>query len=235
MPQLFSACTKATLAAGLAGFVTWSVAVAAERTPVNIELLLALDTSASIDRKEFNLQLKGIALAFRDKDVIEAIENLRPLGVAVAVSQWGGPGESRLIIPFTHVISENDTKAFGFMVGRSYRFIGATSTSIATAIEDGVALIDANEFEGQRRVIDVSGDGQDNSGLSLPGARNLARKAAVTVNGLAIEADEPDLTAYYRDNVITGSGAFVETAADFDDFARAIKIKLLRELRPLGS
>jgi hypothetical protein len=207
-----------------------------EDVPVNIELLLALDASASVDRKEFELQMKGIALAFRDPEVLRAVENLKPLGVAVGVSQWGGPGESRILIPFTHIENERDAKAFGFVVGRSYRFIGATSTSIATAIEDGVAALETNGFEGQRVVIDISGDGQDNSGLSLPDARKLATSKRITINGLAIEADEgTSLTSYYRDNVIIGPESFVETARDFDDFARAITAKLVRELRPLGS
>ncbi len=208
---------------------------AANETPVNIELLLALDVSASVDRSEFELELKGIALAFRDPEVLEAVENLRPLGVAIAVSQWGGPGESRVIIPFTHIESARDAKAFGFLVGRTYRFIGATSTSIVTAIEDGVTLIANNGFDGQRKVIDIAGDGEDNSNLSLTAARNVARQNNVTINGLAIAADESDLADYYENNVIQGAGSFVEPANDFEDFAAAMKRKLLRELRPLGS
>ena len=196
---------------------------------------MALDASASVDREEFVLQMRGIALAFRDPEVIEAVDNLRPLGVAIAVSQWGGPGESRILIPFTHIENGRDAKAFGFLVGRSYRFIGASSTSIVTAIEDGIGLLQQNAFDGQRQVIDVSGDGEDNSGMSLAQARKEAQEAGVIINGLAIEADEGGLTTYYRDNVISGADAFVIKANDFDDFARAIKEKLVRELRPLGS
>ncbi len=207
----------------------------AQQTAVNIELLLALDTSASVSMQEFDLQLQGIALAFRDPDVLKAVDNLRPQGVAIAVMQWGGIGESRLIIPFTHIQSARDAKAFGFLIGRSYRFIGATSTSIVTAMEDGLALIEGNAFDGERRVIDVSGDGKDNSGLSLAVAKDQVSAAGVVINGLAIESDEADLTQYYRDNVITGADAFVETANGFNDFARAITEKLVRELRPLGS
>lgn len=188
-----------------------------------------------MDRKEFELEILGIALAFRDPEVLEAVENLRPLGVAIAVSQWGGPGESRLIIPFTHIESSRDAQAFGFLVGRTYRFIGATSTSIVTAIEDGVTLITSNGFDGQRKVIDISGDGEDNSNLSLPSARKYASQNNVTINGLAIEADQEDLAKYYENNVIQGADLFVEKADDFDDFAAAMKRKLLRELRPLGS
>ncbi len=188
-----------------------------------------------MDRKEFELELHGIALAFQDEEILEAVENLKPLGVAIAVSQWGGPGESRLIIPFTHIETARDAKALGFLIGRSYRFIGATSTSIVTAIEDGVALLENNAFDGQRKVIDISGDGEDNSGLSLENARGEAQAAGVTINGLAIEADEGGLAEYYENKVIRGADSFVEKANDFKDFAAAMKRKLLRELRPLGS
>jgi Protein of unknown function (DUF1194) len=224
----------ACLLAGVCGMIV-APTRAANEIPVNIELLLALDVSASVDRQEFELELQGIAAAFRDPEILQAVENLKPLGVAIAVSQWGGPGESRVIIPFTHIESARDAKAFGFLVGRTYRFIGATSTSIVTAIEDGVSLITINGFDGQRKVIDISGDGEDNSNLSLESARDYASRNGVTINGLAIEADESDLAAYYRENVIQGADSFVEQANDFEDFARAIRIKLLRELRPLGS
>jgi hypothetical protein len=214
--------------------VAWP-ADANNKTPVHIELLLALDTSASVSRAEFELQLKGIAQAFRDPDVLQAVENLKPLGVAVGMVQWGGPGETKMIHPFTHLETAQDAKAFGFMVGRTPRIFSATSTSIVTAITDGIDILNANAFDGQRNVIDVSGDGEDNSGLSLRQAQLEAQAAGVTVNGLAIEADEAGLTQYYRFNVISGSDSFVVTARDFDDFARAMVVKLVRELRPLGS
>jgi hypothetical protein len=228
---------KFAILAGLQAFATTCVlpALAGERTVVNIELLLSLDVSASVDKREYELELKGIALALRDPDVVAAVDTLRPLGVAIAVTQWGGPGESRVIIPFTHIENGRDAKAFGFLVGRSYRFIGATTTSIVTAIEEGVELLTSNDFDGQRLVIDISGDGKDNSGLSLDDARQRAQAAHVVINGLAIEADESGLAAYYRNSVITGADAFVEQANDFGDFARAIKAKLLRELRPLAT
>jgi hypothetical protein len=220
---------------GIAALTLGTTFSRAEPTVVGVELVLALDVSASVSREDYELQLQGIAKAFNDPDVLEAVENLKPLGVAVAVMQWGGPGESKLIIPFTHIENEQGAQAFGFMVSRSYRLIGATSTSIATAIEDGVALIENNAFDGQRKVVDVSGDGKDNSGLSLEQSRSDADAARVVINGLAIEEVEKELTAYYRENVITGPDAFVETAKGFDDFARALTAKLVRELRPLGS
>lgn len=202
---------------------------------MNIELVLALDSSASVDREEFQLQLEGLALAFRDPEVGQAVDNLRPLGVAIAVIQWGAPGETKVIIPFTHLENARDAKAFGFRMSRSFRWIRASATSIATAIDDGRALLQLNSFDGQRLVIDVSGDGEDNADLSISDARQRAKDAGVVVNGLAIEAEEKTLSDYYRNKVITGADAFVERAEGFEDFQRAMTAKLVRELRPLGS
>jgi Protein of unknown function (DUF1194) len=206
-----------------------------EQTQVGIELVLALDSSASMNAAEFDLQIQGIAAAFKDPAVLQAIKDLQPLGVAVAVTQWGGPGESRIVVPFTHIKSQRQAKAFGFRVSRGTRNFQATTTSITTAIEDSVALLDVNGFAGQRRVVDISGDGVDNSGLDISAARGLADAAGVTINGLAIESEQPGLFDYYQQNVITGADSFAIRAVDFKDYARAIREKLLKELRPLGS
>jgi Protein of unknown function (DUF1194) len=210
-------------------------ALADTRTPVHIELLLALDCSASVDRAEFDLQLLGLAAAFRDPDVITAIEYLRPLGVAVGVMQWGGPGESRLTVPFARLATARDAKAFGFRLSRSRRLLRASTTSIATAIADGQRLLESNAFDGQKLTIDISGDGSDNSGLDLQQARRDALAGGVIVNGLPIESDDSGLGKYYREQVIIGADSFVEPALDFADYTRAIREKLLRELRPFES
>jgi Protein of unknown function (DUF1194) len=210
-------------------------AEAQTKLPVAIELVLALDCSASVDRHEFELQISGLASAFRDADVLEAVENLKPFGVAIAITQWGGPGETRLLVPFTHVENARDAKAFGYRASFLSRLLRASVTSIATGINDSITLIEGNDFDGQRKVIDISGDGRDNGAASLDEARRRASNGGITVNGLSIASDDSGLEGYYRDQVIVGSDAFVEPAQDFDDFARAIKEKLLRELRPLGS
>ena len=204
-------------------------------TPVAVELVLALDASASMDRAEFDLQIKGLAAAFRDPGVLEALKNLGPSGAAIAVTQWGSVSEAKVIIPFTRLISARDAKAFGFRISRARRAFLASDTSIATAIVHAVTLLDENSYFGDRRVIDVSGDGVDNGGLDLAAARDLALNSSVVVNGLPIDADGVGLADYYRRSVIIGVDAFVEPAADFPDYARAIREKLIRELRPLGS
>jgi Protein of unknown function (DUF1194) len=208
---------------------------AAAKIPVTLELVLALDSSASVDSNEFRLQNEGISLAFKDPEVLEAIDNMKPFGAAIAVIQWGAKGETQVVLPFTHIEDARDAKAFGFRVGLIRRWMRASATSIATGINDASGLIASNEFEGQRKVIDVSGDGVDNGGIDLDGARVSANRSGITINGLAIEAEDKKLTTYYENNVIIGSDSFVESADGFEDFARAIKEKLLRELRPLGS
>ncbi len=208
---------------------------AEDKYPVAIELVLALDCSASVDNREFQLQIAGLAEAFRDPEVLEAVENLKPFGVAVAVVQWGAPGETRVVVPFIWLENSMQAKAFGFRAGLIQRWIRASATSIAAGIDDSVELVRENEFEGQRKVIDVSGDGKDNSGADLVVSRENARVAGITINGLSIASDDKGLEDYYRQNVIIGSDAFVEPARDFEDFARAIKEKLLRELTPLAS
>lgn len=223
------------MASRLAAVAMIAGAAQAQETPVAVELVLALDSSASVDREEFQLQLEGLALAFRDPEVQEAVENLKPLGAAVAVVQWGAPGETRIVLPFTELHSGRDAKAFGFRISLVRRWERASATSIATALDDSRALIETNAFDGERKVIDISGDGPDNSGLDLEAARRRAEAAGIVVNGLPIMADQPDLDLYYRDRVIIGRDSFIEPARDFEDYIRAIREKLLRELRPLAS
>ncbi len=207
----------------------------AQEQPVVVELVLALDSSASVDRAEFQLQLEGLALAFRDPDVQRAVEDLKPLGAAVAVVQWGAPGETRIVLPFTHLQTARDSKAFGFRISLVRRWMRASATSIASGIVDSAGLIEANAFDGQRKVIDVSGDGEDNGGLDLEAARRAASAQGIVINGLPIMADDPGLGRYYKDRVIIGPDSFVEPARDFEDYIRAIREKLLKELRPLAS
>jgi len=207
----------------------------AQQTPVAVELVLALDSSASVDSREYALQIEGLALAFADPEVQRAVENLRPLGAAVAVVQWGAPGETRIVLPFTHLETARDSKAFGFRISLARRWMWASATSIATAITDGTALIETNEFDGFRKIIDVSGDGEDNAGEDLEAARQQAMARGIIVNGLPIMADSPGLDRYYSDRVIIGADSFIEPARDFEDYIRAIREKLLKELRPLAS
>jgi hypothetical protein len=160
---------------------------------------------------------------------------MKPFGATISVMQWGGQGESQIVVPFTRIENARDAKAFGFQASLIRRWMRASATSIATGLNDSAKLIHDSEFEGQRKVIDGSGDGEDNGGVDLEAVRQHANAAGITVTGLAIEAEEKKLTPYYEEHVISRVESFVESANGFEDFARAIKDKLLRELRPLGS
>jgi hypothetical protein len=199
---------------------------------VAVALVLALDSSASVDRDEFRLQIGGLAAAFRDPEVLRSIELLRPLGAAVAVVAWGNPLETRIVLPWTQLQDARDAKALAFRIGLIQRWTWASATSVVAAIDDSRELLEAAPYEGLRQIVDVSGDGSDNGGGDLAAARRRSVAAGLTVNGLPILADDPALAAYYRDQVIAGAGAFIEPALDYEDFARAIREKLLRELRP---
>ena len=201
-------------------------------TPVAIELVIAIDTSASVDRREFTLQLNGLAQAFRDPDVIRAVENLGRLGAAVTVIQFGGAGDTKVSIPWTHIEGARDAKAVSYLLSLVRRWHTASETSIGSAIGDGMALIASNHYDGQRRVIDISGDGRHNGSADLNAARTAARTAGIVINGLPIDAEDQTLSAYYQSEVIAGAGAFIQPADGFDDFARAIREKLIRELQP---
>ena len=198
------------MASRLVALALLALPAAAQETPVTVELVLALDSSASVDANEFALQIEGLARAFADPDVQRAVENLRPLGAAVAVMQWGAPGETRVVLPFTHLETARDSKAFGFRIGLARRWMWASATSIATAIADGTAMIEGNGFDGFRKIIDVSGDGEDNGGADLEAARQAARAKGIIVNGLPIMADSPGLDRYYQTYVIIGLDSFIE-------------------------
>jgi hypothetical protein len=196
-------------------------------------LVLAVDTSASVNATEYQLQMQGIARAFLDQEIIAAIEAYGNgnAGIAVTIVHWSS--KAAQVINWTHIVNGGDAVRVSREIeGTPRKTLGAT-TAIGTAIGFGTDLIANNSFEGRRLSIDVSGDGKNNSGLALWGERNRAVAMGITVNGLAILDDDPTLYSYYRDHVIRGPGSFVLTAIDFHDFARAFREKLLREIRSL--
>jgi len=200
--------------------------------PVALELVIAVDTSASVDDREFALQVEGIARAFADKEVIAAIESLAPAGMAVGLVQWSGPEAFTLAIPFNHVYDRRTARAFGFLVGLTQRRSTAGTTAMAYSLGRAAALIEANGFAGDRQVIDVSGDGRNNTPPNVEVVRDRVVQLGITINGLAILSDDPRLDIYYRSSLIGGQDAFVEVASGFGEFAQAIRRKLIREIYP---
>ncbi len=199
---------------------------------VDLVLVLALDVSSSVDAREFDLQQRGLADAFRHAQVLDAISSGPHRRIAVAVVQWSGGSQQAVSIPWTLIGNDGEAAAFATRLMQTRRHYRDGVTDISGTITFAAQLALASPFPTARRVIDVSGDGIDNVQYSPHRARDTAVAAGVTINGLAILNETPDLDDYYRLTVIGGENAFVMTAADYDDYALAILRKLVREIRP---
>lgn len=208
--------------------------VAAEPLEVELELVLAVDASGSVDRDEFDLQLKGLASAFRDGEVAAALA-AAPGGIAVALVQWASPGHQIVAVDWALVGDAASAALFAGRIEAAGRQMHG-ETSITHALRFCAGLIAGNGIDGRRKAIDLSGDGPTNFGGPPDAARDAVVAAGVAVNGLAILNEFPELDRYFRDHVVGGPGAFLEVAADYRDFAEAIRRKLIQEIKgvPVG-
>jgi len=212
-------------------------------TRVDLELLLAVDVSGSVDHHEYALQIYGLVRAFRDETVLAAIRRAGPRGIAVAVVQWSGGHQQVRAINWTHLNSEGSLRRFSNRLLLMPRYLNDGDTWIADAVRFSMKEIAHNGFysprqviDSPRQVIDVSGDGGvENLGLTA-WARDDAVAAGMVINGLAIETDVPDLRYFFRDNMIGGHGAFVMRAVGYEEFADTMRRKLIREIgdRPMA-
>ena len=203
----------------------------ADGRPVALELVLTVDVSASVSDPEYRLQMRGIAEALRDPDVAASIAAYGDAGVALTMVQWSR--DARQVIPWVLLTGAESAAAVAGRIERLPRIALGVTTAIGTAIALSRQLIADNAYAGQRRSIDVSGDGMNNDGLPIWHERQRTMTDGITINGLAIVNGDSRLDAYYRDHVIGGLGAFMITADDFEDFQRAFREKLLREIRSM--
>jgi hypothetical protein len=222
------------VAARVAGWLLLVTALtgapATAQTRVDLQLVLAVDASGSVDQYRFELQKRGYVAAFRHARVLEAIRSGPSNAIAVTMTQWTGPGLQVQVVGWAMVGDEESAGAFATAVERAPRQLFSGGTSISGAIDHAMALFPRSPFRGGRRVIDVSGDGSNNRGRPVTLARDEAIAAGIGINGLPILALEPDLDRYYQDNVIGGPGAFVVVARDYETFGEAILKKLITEI-----
>lgn len=192
----------------------------------DLALVLAVDVSGSVDSREFGVQMDGLAEALRDGVIAEALLRTQ---AQVMLVQWTGSSRQRVTIPWAAMTDFDAVEAFADAVASDARVWRNYSTAIGEAL-----VFSARQFEAvpfcARRIIDLSGDGISNEGAAPREVQARLRAGGITVNALAIEESEADLTAWFFENVILGEGAFVETAARFDDYPAAIRRKLLREI-----
>jgi hypothetical protein len=205
-------------------------AAALSGEPVDIELVLAVDVSGSVDAAELALQRAGLAAAFRDPEVVDAIAAL-PRGAAVALVAWAGVQETA--VGWRRLTDRTSAADFAARVEAALpaTFGAGGNTALGDALARSLAELAGNGFDGQAR-IDISGDGRSNSGARPGPVRDAALAAGVTINGLAIPNEQPNVAEYYRTDVIGGPGAFVVVADDYRGFGEALRRKLVRELAP---
>lgn len=196
---------------------------------VDLALVLAVDVSGSVNNERFELQRRGYAEAFASREVMDAIAAGENHAIIVTLVEWSGAGHQRQMIGWTLVEDPASAESFGSAIAEASRAF-ADWTSISGAIDYSMALFAQAPAESARRVIDISGDGINNNGRSVLEARDAAVNAGVTLNGLPILTEYPDLDAYYQENVIGGPGAFALAASDFNSFGAAILGKLVREI-----
>lgn len=206
--------------------------------PVDLELVIAVDVSGSIDAEEARLQREGYVGAFANADVIGAITSGMQGRIAVTYIEWAGARHARTVVDWTLLDSPASARAFSASLAKA-PIETELWTSISHAIDVSIPKFASNHFEGARKVIDISGDGPNNQGGLVTNFRDRAVGAGITINGLPIVNDRvgpwgwpamPDLDLYYAACVIGGNGAFYVVANNFADFARAVRQKLLLEI-----
>ena len=204
------------------------------QTTVDLQLVLAVDTSGSVNETRFELQKEGYAAAFRNKRVLNAIRAGSTQSIAVTMVQWTGPTLHVQVVPWMAIRDEATANAFADAIEKAPRQLFSGGTSISGAIDYAMTLFPGSAFKGLKRVIDVSGDGMNNRGRDVQEARDAAVKAGFVINGLPILSLEPYLDRYYFDNVIGGPGAFMVPAESYETFATAVLRKLVLEIASNG-
>ncbi len=199
---------------------------------VALELVLTIDASASVDDREFDLQVEGVVQAFQDPTVVDAIRALGSSGLAVTLMQWSSSGQQAQMVPWRVIHDGEGADRFAQDIAKSRKRRFARGTAIGSAILFARHLMISNGFIGQRMAIDVAGDGMNNNGLDVTEARDFAVAEGITVNGLAVLGQDTRLAEYYGSSVIGGANAFVIDVANYDHIIAATRRKLLREIQP---
>ncbi|SDT88648.1 DUF1194 domain-containing protein [Stappia sp. ES.058] len=207
---------------------------------VDVELVLAVDISQSMDTDEQEVQRAGYVAALTSREVLDAIR-YGPTGrIAVSYMEWGGTGEQFIVADWSVISDAATAAAFAARIAEA-PLNQRRRTSIASALEAAVAMVEGNRFQGLRKVIDISGDGPNNQGGAVTLYRDRAVAAGITINGLPLMLKTKDtawqtllnIDSYYEDCVIGGPGHFFVPVHSKAQFADAVRMKLVLEIAGL--
>lgn len=230
-------CFAACLCA-MAGPVRAQPANAVAQIEVDLQLVLAVDISGSIDDMEARLQRDGYVRALLDPYVIQAIQQGHHRRIAVAYTEWAGPLSQHVVVDWQVIDGPETAAAFAALLQQAPLQRGQR-TSISNAILHAIPLFRRSGFKATRKVIDISGDGPNNGGFYVHQTRYQASENGITINGLPILNDRPsplgipatqDIDLYYEDCVIVGPGAFIVVAETLASFAAAVRRKMILEI-----
>ncbi|MEH6404556.1 MAG: DUF1194 domain-containing protein [Sneathiella sp.] len=216
------------LLAGLGAALNPFFAIAED---VDLQLVLAIDVSSSVNYEEFGLQMRGYSAAFRDAEIHEAIMSGPNKQISVAMTQWAGQAEQKLVLGWAVLSSKSDALEFADRIDNLPRSFPFGGTAIDPALKHAFSQFSSSSHRGLRHIIDLSGDGVVSVGTMPDTFRDEIVAQGVTINGLPILNEIPDLAEYFKKHVAGGSGSFVQIAKDYKDFSRAIKVKLAREIK----
>jgi hypothetical protein len=197
---------------------------------VDLALVLAVDGSASVTYEEFGLIAGGMAAALREPPIMAALISGPAKASLCSLLLWSGTGAQQVITDWTLIASEADARVFADQVDNMPRIVPAGETAIGEALLASLTLLSHIPDTPARQVVNVIGDGRSNSGIAPGPVRDRMAAADITINGLCILHEEPDLLASYTQDVIGGPGAFAVTCRDYPAFAAAMRQKLAREL-----
>jgi hypothetical protein len=202
---------------------------------VDLALVLAFDCSASVTYDEFGLMAGGTAAALRGEDIVAGLLSGPRRASLCALVLWSGRGQQETLIEWTRLATPADVRDFADAVDNAPRTVRPGTTAIGEALLFCESLLGLAPAEAGRQVIDMVGDGRSNEGEPPAPIRDRLAAAGVTINGLCVLHEEPDLLESYRDEVIGGPGAFALPCQDYTGFAAAMRQKLRQEVAGLIS
>lgn len=216
---------------GLALVLILAGATMAAARPVDLQLILAVDCSLSVDGAEYRLQMDGLSAALSDPKVVDAIRSGPRGAIALSVVQWAGHDAQHVTLPWIRIAGPRSAQAVAARIAAMPRATDGGATSVSAVMRFALTHFMDSPHIGDRQVLDISSDGRHNHGPVLDIVRREVAATDIQVNALTILNDYPGLDSYYRKEIILGLGAFVEPARDYEDYRRAMRRKLLREIR----